>query len=441
MNSLTGAFITSAVDLDLPGTGIPFSWTRTYTSAETAVSRLGRGWTDGYGASLEVLANGDVIAHGDEGQEVRYTKQANGSFVGAAGTRAALTQVAGGYELLRTDQVLYRFDGQGRMLSIKDRNDQGLTFGYDASNRLITITDAADRQATVSYNAANRVSQVQTQDGRSVSYGYTGDLLTQVTDVRGKVWTFTYDASSRLATIVDPLNHTQVTNVYGADSRVTSQTDALGKTATFGWDPATQTATVTDANGKVWTDDYEDNVLVERRDPLGNVTEFGRDDDLNPTDVTSPTGDTTAMTFDGNGNLLTATAPASLGGVQRTSTYNGRNDPTQLTDASGKVGLHVWPGGNLQSGDPRQGRSCRAHLRRRRSCADLHRRQRQDDDIHIRRERRTSPRRPIRSGTRRRSPTTPPGGCSPASIRKGTSKARIRPTSHGGGRTTLPGRS
>ncbi len=341
VNTFTGAFMSQVEDLSLPGTGVSFAWTRSYTSADATVGPLGPGWTHTYAASLAVQPNGDVLAHGDEGQQVFFTKQPNGSFVGAAGARATLTSVAGGYKLVRTDQVTYLFDTQGRLTSMKDRNDQGLTFTYDGSGRLATITDAAGRPATVSYNASSLVSSVSTH-GRSVSYGYTGGLLSSVTDVRGKTWSYTYEASGKLATIVDPLNHTQVTNVYGADGRVQTQTDAVGKTTTFAFDPATQLATVTDANGKVWKDDYASNILDSRTDPLNEVTQFGHDADLNATSVKSPTLEQTTMTYDAAGNMLQATAPASLGSVQKTFLYNARNDPTQITDARSKVTSYTY---------------------------------------------------------------------------------------------------
>ena len=231
---------------------------------------------------------------------------------------------------------------------MKDRNDQGVTLGYDGQNRLVTVTDAANRQTTISYNAQGLVSEVQASDGRRVGYGYTSSRLTSVTDARGRTWTYSYDAAGRLATVVDPLNHTQVTNSYGADGRIQSQSDALQKVTTFAWNDQAETATATDANQKAWSHDYEDGVLVQETDPLSNDTELVRDDDLNTTSVTSPTGETTTMTYDAAGNMLTATAPASLGSAQKTFVYNTRNDPTQVTDARGKVTSYAYGAdGNL----------------------------------------------------------------------------------------------
>ena len=56
------------------------------------------------------------------------------------------------------------------------------------------------------------------------------------------------------------------------------------------------------------------------------------------------------MSYDGNGNLLQATAPPSLANVQKTFVYNARNDPTQVTDARGKVTQYGYDGsGNTAS--------------------------------------------------------------------------------------------
>jgi YD repeat-containing protein len=209
VNTLSGAFITSVDDLATPGTGVPFAWSRSYTSEDATVGRLGPGWTDSYATSLLVQGSGDVIVHGDEGQQVYYTKQGDGSFVGAAGSLSTLSAITGGYRLVRSDQVTYLFDTSGRLTSVKDRNTQGLTFAYDGSGRLTTITDAAGRQ--VSLTTPPPVSWNR-RDERSASYGYSSGHLTSVTDVRGKVDVH-HDAGGRLATIVDP-KPPQVTNVF-----------------------------------------------------------------------------------------------------------------------------------------------------------------------------------------------------------------------------------
>jgi RHS repeat-associated protein len=352
VNSLTGAFTDSETDLSLPATGVSFAFTRSYTSADSTVGRLGPGWTDNYAASLAVQPNGDVLVHGDEGQQVYYAKQADGSFVGADGALSTLSAITGGYKLVRHDQVSYQFDANGALLSELDRNGQGLSFTYDGSGRLTTITDSASHAVTVAYNASNLISSVSTPDGRVVAYGYTSGRLTSVTlpdpdgagPLAAPVWTYTYDANGRLWQEIDPNAHTQVTNVYDPSTgRVTQQTDANQKTTLFAWDAPTQTATITDPDNHVWKDVYQNNVLIKRIDPAGEVTQFGHDIGLDTNLVTSPNGtDATSMSYV-SGNLMTATAPVSLGvGVKKSFTYDTQNNVKTVTDARNKLSQYGY---------------------------------------------------------------------------------------------------
>ena len=56
------------------------------------------------------------------------------------------------------------------------------------------------------------------------------------------------------------------------------------------------------------------------------------------------------MSFDPSGNLLVATAPASLGGARKTIAYDVRNDPVQVTDARGTITAYTYtPEGNTET--------------------------------------------------------------------------------------------
>ncbi len=350
VNSLTGAYTDSATDLTLPGIGVTFALSRSYTSADSTASRLGPGWTDNYAESLAIQANGDAVLHGADGQQVTYAKQSNGSYLSAAGAMSTLTLSSGIYKLTKHDQTVASFDANGRLSGIVDRNGQGVALAYDGSGQLATVTDATSHQVTFTSNADGTLHQAQLADGTHVTYGYTTGRLTSVTDPLGKTSNYTYDASGKLATEVDPNGHTVVSNVYGDYGRVSQQTDAVGNTTSFHWDPSTETATATDANGNVWTDVYSGNVLISQADPQGHTTQFAHNSKLDGTSVAAPTGATTTMTYDSNGNLLTATAPASLGSIQKTFTYDAQNNVKTVTDGRGKVTSYSYDtAGNLTS--------------------------------------------------------------------------------------------
>jgi RHS repeat-associated protein len=349
VDTLTSSFVDRADDLALPGVGIGFDFFRRYASNVTAAGRLGPGWRDSYSASLTVGPN-VVTLNSEDGEQLQYFKKPDGSYWAGAGVRSQLTQLAGGYELLRHDQAKYSFNSSGRLLSLVDRNGKGLTFNYDANGRLNQIQDASGRLITFTYNASNLISRVATPDGRHADFAYTSGRLTSVTDVRGKVWTYAYDAGGRLASLLDPNSSYRYRNTYDSSTgRLTSQQDALGKITTHAWDKTTQTATITDARGKVWKDVYSNNALVKRIDPLTNATAYEYDSDLNLSRLTDARGNATVMSYDARGNLLSRTAPTPLS-YQESWAYNTRNDPLSSTDGRGNATSYGYDAaGNLTS--------------------------------------------------------------------------------------------
>ena len=356
VNSRTGTLTLSETDLETPGTGVSFEWTRSYNSQDYPpdfpAARLGTSWTDGYASSLSEMSWGDVLLRSGTGQQVWFYKLADGSFKGAAGALSKLTKTATTFELVRRDQTMLVFDLSGRLSSIVDRNGQGLTFGYDGTGRLTTITDSAGRIATIAYNASDFVSSVTTHDSRSVSYTYDANgALATVTDVRGKVWTYGSDGFQRLLSIQDPLGHYPYRVTYDESGRVDTMLDGVGNQTSYDGAFGTQVATITDANGGIWTDEYDSYGRLETRtDGAGNATTFTLDVTLNTTGVRSPANETTSMTYDAGGNVLTAVAPPSLNNAQKTFTYNASNDPVSVTDARGKItGYGYTAAGNVQT--------------------------------------------------------------------------------------------
>jgi RHS repeat-associated protein len=340
VNTLSGAYTTQATDLSMPGIGITFNLSRSYTSADTMSGRLGPGWTDSYSASMAVQPNGDALVRNEHGQQLYYTKQTDGSFVGPQGTLASLTAISGGYQLLNNDQTKLTFDSNGRLTSIKDRNNEGVTLAYNGAN-LQSVTDSVNRVVTFTPNADGTLQKLTLPDGRHVDYGYTSGRLTSVTlpdpdgagPLTSPVWTYGYDANGLLATVQNPNLHTIITNHY-TNGRIDTQTDALNKQTLFSWDDPTQTETITDPNGHVWKDVYQNNILMKKIDPLGNTTTYAYDANDNLTSVQDARLNTTSMTYDAAHNMLTRTAPAPFSYVE-SWTYNSFNDPLTYTDGRG----------------------------------------------------------------------------------------------------------
>lgn len=334
VNTATGAACEAFTDLAVPAPGIPFAFTRTYNSSDRYDGPLGIGWSHPYDARLIVTDSNNVVLRASDGQQVRYTRQYDGSFLAAAGGRSVLAPDGAGYKLMTPADDVYSFDEAGRLTAMRDRAGVGVSLTYTGAV-LTAVTDAAGRTASLSYTDG-RLSGVALADGRTVAYGYTGGLLTSVTDVRGKVTSYGYDGGQRLDDVIDPLGQHKLRNTYDPTSgRVVTQLDALGKQTTFGWDAASGTSTMTDPRGGQWRDVYRNNVLLQQIDPLGHVTTFVYDDRLHLVEVTDANGTSTRMSYDARGNL-TARAVGALG-YRESWTYSKNDDVLTHTDGRGGI--------------------------------------------------------------------------------------------------------
>jgi RHS repeat-associated protein len=364
VNTLTGSYTTRAVDLSMPGLGIPFTLIRTYTSSDADfTSVLGRGWTHSFASSLtevtpppvqksgaRVLQTGDIELRGDDGQHLLYERQPDGvSFLSPSGGLSLLSAVPGGYELLRHDHSTYRYDSTGQKLVwMRDRNGRGLSFTYVGSE-LDRITDSAGRIVDLDY-VGGRLTKVTLPDGRYVAYGYSpSGLLESVRDARGFTTLYGYDGAGRLASITDQRTNRILLNTYdSASGRVSEQLDANDKLTRFAWDDATQTSTMTDARNKQWKDVYAGRLLKERLNPLQEKTQFEYDLDLNVRKVTDPRGNVTTMEYDARHNLRKRTAAAPFSYVEEWA-YTTQNDVDTYKDGRLQVTDYDYTAGNLTS--------------------------------------------------------------------------------------------
>lgn len=359
VNTATGDFIENATDLTLAGPGAPFSWTRSYNSADTGSSGLGTGWTDMFEAKLSggLASAATVTYRAGSGQQTVFTN-ATGSSSGAAtyyskGFDGTFKRLSGGtFSLVTRDQRTFSFDASGNLTSIKPRFTAATTLAY-TSGKLTSITDSAGRTVTISYSIPSPalISAVTLPDGRSVQYGYTGNLLTSVTDTRSKVTTLTYDTNSRLTSIKDPTNNYLVQNiVYDSQSRVTSEQNGAGDATTYAYsNDGTYDLTTVSFPGHTgsWVYKQYGNEVASVSDPLGRTTSYTYDAMGRTASVTDPRGNTTSYLYDHSGNVVQTVAPAPLS-YTTSATYNATNDPLTQTDGRG----HTTTYGYATSSDP-----------------------------------------------------------------------------------------
>ncbi len=352
VNVVFGNYTYQHTDLSVPSIGLPFTFQRSYNSANASTNGpLGYGWTHGYNWSVVAEATGagnTVLVTGADGRVDRFTQNPDGSFSAPAGIFDQLTFSSGLYALTRKDQTKFNFNGSGKLASVVDKNGNTVTLNY-SGGLLSSLTDPGGRTFSFTPDAAGRISVMTDPIGRAISFGYdpSGDLATS-TDARGKITTYAYDANHRLVSITDANNHTFVQNTYDAGGRVIEQRDAKLNLTTFSYDTTNLRTTVTDAKTHATVYTY-DNLfrITSEKDALIHTISYIYDGDNNRTQVTDKRGSTTRYSYDSLGNTTVITD--ALTRVTR-FTYDTHNNLLFKTDALGRTITNTYDlHGNLQT--------------------------------------------------------------------------------------------
>jgi RHS repeat-associated protein len=351
-------------DLTVPVVGLPIVIGRTYDSLErNEVGDFGYGWSLAIGSpKVEVDPDHNVTLTMPDGRRVTFyfAPQSIWGFLlprytpgpGVYGTLLAngcgLVVVAGGrhvcfpggpYEesivgYTYTDPYgrIYTMGADGTLRSIKDLNDNVLTFSADG-----ITSSAGGLHVAFERDEQSRITAVIDPMGNVYGYGYdaAGDLVSVALPGVDEPVRYTYDAQHFFLTATDPRGNSIIADTYYPDGRLMSETDALGHTFQYAYDLEARMTVVTNPDGGIVTTvrDEQGNV-VSQTDPLSRTTRYSYDDNNNVLSETDALEHTTLYTYDSNGNQTSVTNP--LGQISYTA-YNQYGGPTSSTDAFGNV--------------------------------------------------------------------------------------------------------
>ena len=393
---VSGWMLTSATDLDLPGT-LPLVLRRAYASGYRTGRLFGPGWSSTLDQRLSINESG-IHFVGDDAQRLDYPMPAaDEQVLPTRGTRWPLAWDREADEIRVIDPWTGRIRhfgvvhfsnevGQIRDLTaITDRNgnrisilrdEQGTPtavehpgytvaidtittaagprisgirvldasgadsgsvakqFRYDDRGRLIGVINSSGLPFTYEWDDSDRITAWRDRTG--YRYGYIYDHLGRVAHGEGAflAGSFQYDPANRTTSYTNSLGHV-TTFVYDEHGHVTSETDPLGHV----------TVTVSDPYGR----------LLSRTDALGGATEFEYDSagdlrrvvaadgavtsfDYNPSHcvlaATGPDGATWRRQYDDQGNAVAAIDPA--GTVARFE-YSDNGALTAMHDPTGAI--------------------------------------------------------------------------------------------------------
>jgi YD repeat-containing protein len=353
IDTMTGAFTESATDLPLPGVGPDIDIEREYASSDASTqSQFGNGW---HSQLSMQLTNPDGSLDEDTQPPVVNFVQENGSVDtfyqdDITGNYAASTRIHATlswdpdtleWTVVRNDRDTFVFDATGALQSDTDIDGNTVTYGRDGSGNITSMTGSGGRSITFTYTGP-LITSATDSAGRTVTYGYDGNgNLTSVTDPTGAITTYGYSSSNLLTTVTKP-DGGVTTNTYDSSNRVTKQVDAMNRATTFNYTGSGKTI-VTSPDGSELADYYVSNVLMSVSKNAGSAspdtTSYTYDSDLNVATTTDPMGNVTTATHDGNGNVLTTT---DVLGKTTTNTYDANNNELTTTDPLGHDTVYTY---------------------------------------------------------------------------------------------------
>lgn len=373
VNTYSGNFTYSHLDVSIPTWGLPLAFEGAYNSRDPEDGPLGWGWTHNYNVELiresyipaVTLPMSDTQVLGSSGGG-SSSPGSSGSFLTRTSARIGKIATPPGLTLFGQTQDIMTVrlpHGSRAYFEIRDNGDTFVPFpGVKAElirqGNYYRLT-LPQEQAVYIFNLDQKLAYLEDKNGNRLTFEYSKapvpseQRLLNVTDPAGRSLAFAYDANKRLISLTDPLSRTMAfgyTNGY-----LTSVADFRGQTTTYaytppGTDPATgeslpgQLAAIADANNHVEvTNHYDGKRRVDwQEDAEHNRATFtyaGDDAGAVTTIMTDPAGHITIDHYNDKGQLVKQTDTYGFFEVYE---YDDTYNMTRLVDKKGRETRYDW---------------------------------------------------------------------------------------------------
>ncbi len=201
---------------------------------------------------------------------------------------------------------------------------------YDANGKLLSVRERNGRTTTLIYNAKAQLAQVTAPSGRSLTFAYdTQNRVSSITAPDGAVTMYAYNASGMLSSVAWPDN--TVRQYVYEDTRF----------------PTALTGVIDEAGVRYATYAYDDQGRAITSELTAGADRYQFQYQANnQTIVTQPSGTTSTYTFlKQNGVLLPTgvSAPCpTCGSTAQSTSYDANNNPTSKTGYDGSTTTYVY---------------------------------------------------------------------------------------------------
>ncbi len=177
------------------------------------------------------------------------------------------------------DSYSYEYDSEGRVAKETDELGYEISYIYDPENQVTTMTDRRGHITKYYYNDNNRLEQVFYHDNSSVSYSYDGrNNMISSTDQIGNVTTYDYSDKNDVIKVVNALGETTEITYEPNYNKIATVTDPRGNIRNFSYEANGNLATITHPDGISRTMSYNTLGLPDTlTDERGNISSYGYD--------------------------------------------------------------------------------------------------------------------------------------------------------------------
>ena len=348
INMATGNFIYDKDDIEIPGR-FPLVFKRFYNSIDETDGILGKNWTHNFNIKLVDKKEAVHISF-DDGHTETYHLFEDEMYLAPMDHLNLLRKTDDGYMLAFPTMERYFFDRDGKLTSILDLNGNQTSLTH--KNGLLEQVSTDCGSLFFTYNENRRITKIIDHTGRTVTYGYSGNLLTSATHPSGAVFRYEYGNDGKLSNIINPLGITVIQNEYDENFRTVSQSFADGGAAFLSYDDTNMMTTATEQNGNVvryFRDEkyrttriaYDDGgELFGYKDEDGNLEchaseeRFEYNDNNKRTLHADRNGNIRRFEYDIRGNMTKHRDPVDNIVLME---YNSLNKPVKITNPDGGV--------------------------------------------------------------------------------------------------------
>jgi len=284
----------------------------------------------------------------------------------------------------------YTYNASGQLASVTNAAGFTTQYSYNVSSGglLSSVTDANGNTTTITWTATSplRVAQVTAPDGKGTTYNYTTDSsgnvtgvtvtdarnnvtkyavvttgtdanITSITDPRGNITQFSYDANHNVTQVTDARGviNTYAYNTHNKVTQVVLASGSLNLTTNLSWDsPDTpplkdNLLTLTSPRGistNCAYDSYNNLIKVDRAvgTPDEAVTQYTYTTWGGVASAIDPQGNTITYAYTARHQIQTVTPPA---GGATTYGYDSYDNPVSKADGNGYTWTTAYNSGRL----------------------------------------------------------------------------------------------